>query len=238
MRRFGSSIPVWSLMVAVGLAGVVSFAVARVETAHYVGMGIVAACVVALAYRRYCDSVSLRQMQGLSTSRVRKVGLGARSVATAAVVIGLADLSYLAGYHGFMRIANATAMVTHWSADFEPPYMLFGGVIGVSLALHVAVTVGHIVDARPRTELERRRLRVGLGVIVVVLFIWAFLVAAEVAERRRMRLFMAEYHGSLVVDGSDSREATLHAWLEEWYVRAAWRPWWPDHPNEIPTGVR
>src|SRR4051812_4691418 len=70
------------------------------------GILIVAACVSVLAYRGFVVAVSRRTAGGLTTSRLRKAALLVNSAVLAASLIGLSDLAFLAGYHGYMLLTR------------------------------------------------------------------------------------------------------------------------------------
>src|SRR4051812_12385726 len=120
--RSGVGIKVRTLMATVAIVAV-SLATTHVESAHSVAIVIVVACISYLAYIRYSEAISLRQVSGLTTSPSQKAGILLASVTVAAVVIGLSDLAFLTGYYGFLRVTDEIILTSDLTPSATPSYM-------------------------------------------------------------------------------------------------------------------
>jgi|GEM_PF-3232584 len=237
MRKSGAGFNLWTLMAAVAIAAV-TLAAARTENAPSAGIAIVLACISSLAYKKYSEAISLRQASGLTTSPLQKSGTLLTSGIVAAVVIGLSDIAFLTGYYGYLRGADKIIVASHMTPSVTPRFMVIGSIIGITLALCVASTLRRAVymNDRPKSRHPRQWLKlwwpVGLTIVIGVLsfadYMW---------ERYSFCRMMAEYHGGPKAKAVGLGNPALHAWLKQWYERAAIRPWLPVHPDRVPPGL-
>ncbi|MHC5539025.1 hypothetical protein ACYOEI_12475 [Singulisphaera rosea] len=237
MQRAKQGVKAWSLMAAVAIVAVV-LAAARPDSAPGAAVAIVGACIAYLAFKTYAERISLRQAQGLSTSRWLKICLGFSSSATAILILGLSDLAFLIGYFGFLKIASEVVVSSHWTPYADAGYMLTGGLFGMIFALVVASTLRRRTRSQPDPDSSRPRRWAGLWPIGLVLLLGAALVAEELRQRYSFCRMMAEYHAGPEAKADGLANAATHAWLKQWYERAAIRPWLPIHPSQVPTGMK
>jgi hypothetical protein len=223
-------------MVAVAIVAV-SLAAARAESAPIAGITIVGSCVCYLAYKRYSEVVALRVARGLMTNGPQKVTLLLSSVIVAAVIIGLSDVAFLAGYYGYLRVADKTVRMSHWTPYHDPGYMSTGVIIGVILALCVASSLRHTIWPLERAESRHPRRWIKLWPVVVAALIALALGADEMRERREFCAMMVDYHADRERAASDAKSASLHAGLKRWYRYTMWRPWLPVHPERGRAGA-
>jgi hypothetical protein len=223
-------------MVAVAILAV-CLAATRAESAPGAAIAIIGTCVSYLAYKRYSDAMSLRLARGLTTSRSQKAGLLLASATIASAVIGLSDIAFLIGYYGYLKLAHETVVRSHWTPDRDPSYMATGMIIGVILALGVASSLRRTVCSQKRTESGHPRRWLKLWPVGLVILIGASWGAEEMRERYSFCRMMADYHAGPKAKADGLKNAALHAWLKQWYERAAIRPWLPIHPSRVPPGL-
>lgn len=132
MRHPGPALRTWYLMAVVAAVAVCA-AATRPESAPSAAVAIVGACVLVLAHKGYSEAVARRLADGVAISRSLRASLALASATLAAAVLGLADLAFLAGYFGFLRLAYQTVVMSHWTPYDDPGYQAAGAVIGVSL---------------------------------------------------------------------------------------------------------
>jgi hypothetical protein len=216
----------------------VTLAIIHVESAHSAAIVLVVVCISCLAYMRYSESISLSQERGSTTNPSHKIRIFLASVTIATIVIGLSDLAFLIGYYGYLRVADAIILTSHATPSSIPGHMMVGWVFGILLALSVASCLRRTVWIQDRRKSwpARRCLKlwwpVGLlimiGLLLVVDYEW---------ERYSFCVVMAEYHTSAESKSEGLKKTALHAWLKDWYKRAAIRPWLPVHPDRLLPGM-
>ena len=87
------------------------------------GIVIVGFCVCCLAHQRYSSALAFRQSQSLKTSRSQRAVLLLSSSTFAATAIGLSDVAFLAGYHGYLKAADEINVMTDYSPSDAPGCM-------------------------------------------------------------------------------------------------------------------
>jgi hypothetical protein len=236
MRRSGLEIKVGSLLAAVAIIAVDLATPA--ESAHVAMIGTITTCIAYLAFNRYSEAVSLRQTSGLRTGPAQKAGVLLSSVTLALVVVGLSDLAFLIGYYGFLYAAYGIVVMSHWSPYGDPDYIATGGVIGSALALWVALCLRRTVYAHNRHELWRTgRWLKPLWPVLLVIVLGALFAGHHVWKRYCFCMYVAGCHDTWPMS-EGPKGAALHAWLKQWYKRAAIRPWLPVHPEQVPPELR
>jgi hypothetical protein len=233
MRRPGKHFKAWSLMIAVAMMAV-SLAAVQVRIAPSAGLAIIGSCAGYLAYQRYSESVTQREAGGLTTGPARKAWLLLVSGAVAAIIIGLSDLAFLAGYYGFLRMAFEVIVVSHWSPYGDPEYMCMGGVLGVTLALLVASSLRRTIWSREWVGSKQIRRWLELWPVVIAGLVGLTLGIDEMRERWKFCSTMVVYHTREEIIAHDAKTAALHASLKDWYRYTTWRPWLPIHPESPP----
>lgn len=229
MRRLDARLRLGALMGTVAV-GAVSLAAIRVDSAPVAGMAIIGSCVVLLASRRYSEVAALRDATGSRPgpwTRGRQL-LGAATIAS--IVIGISDLAFLVGYHGFLKVADETNRMNHWTPYYDPIYMATGALIGTGLAVWVGSCLRQFFWTGPTSP---RRWRVLWPVALVAIHALA-LGMEEMRQRWEFCTMMAAYHAGPEAQKDGPEKAALHNWLSRWYEKAALRPWLPIHPDRIP----
>jgi len=194
---------------------------------------LIPACIFYLACARYSRVMSMRQEQGLSTSRLRKAGLFVHSIGTATVMIGISDLAYLTGYHAFLRVLDILFETGHYLPSMQPRGMILGAVSGAVVALWVASGFSKAASSCSGSEpLLRRRWTKLWWPVGLTLCIGAMLLAEHEWDKYAFCSMMAEYHAKAEQKADRPEEASLHVKLKLWYRYSAIRPWLPVHPDE------
>ncbi len=236
MRHPGPTFRTWCLMAVVAVVAVCA-AATRPKSARSAAVAIVGTCVLVLAHKGYTEAVARRLADGAAISRSQRASLALASATLAAAVLGLADLAFLAGYFGFLRLAYQTVVMSHWTPYDDPGYQVTGVVIGVGLALSVASSLRHTVWPFGASKMPRRWRWRWLWPVALAALVAGALAADEMRERYTFCRMMAEYHAGTEARADGPKKAAVHDWLRRWYERAAIRPWLPIHPNRLPPGL-
>jgi hypothetical protein len=146
------------LMAVIGIVAL-GFAMSRVDAAPAVSVCVFAACTWYLAARRYAEALGRHAEQGIEGDRAQRARIVARCAVASALLIGLPDAAFLAGYYGYMAAIRATiygadAYMTDvvFDRDLEPQNILLGALVGIAAALYVAAIMrrGSRAAARKR----------------------------------------------------------------------------------------
>jgi hypothetical protein len=236
MPRLGLRFKMWWLMAAVAIVAV-CFAAARNASAPNAVIAMIGSCVACLAYKRYSEAVALRQARGVATSRTRKAGLLLASAAMAAVVIGLSDIAFLAGYYGYMEIAVGGVVSEPLVAVQRSEYTATGAVFGMILALCVASSLRYTVWPLERAAPGSPRRWYKLWPVVVAALVALALGLEWMRLRWQYCMMRADYYATAQALSVGPKEAARYARLKRWYEKAALRPWLPIPPDHIPPGL-
>jgi hypothetical protein len=194
--------------------------------------GVMVACMICLACKRTTDVLARRSTDGVPTSRWQRVGIVVTSSTTAVAIIGLADLAFLLGYYGFLRLEEATHRESHYTPyrDLSIAGLFIGGVLAL-------VTTSRLRAVLGMTRSGSRRIWPRLWPLAVIWLSGLWWGAVEMQERVQFCRMMVSYHAEHERTAKDVRTASRHAWLKRWFGHTTWRPWLPIHPDELPRGL-
>jgi hypothetical protein len=138
LRQHAVRFKAWSIMVAVAIVAICCSVATHIESSLSNALAIIVSCAACLTYRRYFESLALRQARGLITSETEKRILLARSAMFAVMILGLSDAAFMTGYYGFLKVGFLLGVAARRSPHDDPVFIILGGGVGMVLALKVA----------------------------------------------------------------------------------------------------
>ncbi len=138
LRRRAVRFKAWSNMVGVAIVAICCSVATHIESALSSALAIIESCAACLTYKRYFESLALRQARGLITSGTEKRILLARSAMFAVMIMGLSDAAFMTGYYGFLKAGFLLGVAAHRSPHDDPVCIILGGGVGMVLALKLA----------------------------------------------------------------------------------------------------